>query len=129
MMELHRKPFRWGWLDMLSLRILAPTSLLWAGIASAQGLPGDVEVGRKLAQQVCATCHIVAQDQFDDPSVGAPTFFEIAAHPSVTALSLRVFLQTPHATMPNLILTLDETDGIISYILTLKREAQGTRAD
>jgi hypothetical protein len=30
-------------------------------------------------------------------------FFEVAAHPSVMALSLRVFLRTPHATMPDLV--------------------------
>ena len=46
------------------------------------------------------------------------TFFEVAAHPSVMTLSLRVFLRTPHATMPDLMLTPDETDDIISYILT-----------
>jgi hypothetical protein len=33
-------------------------------------------------------------------------------------LSLRVFLRTPHATMQDLMLTPDETDDIISYILT-----------
>ena len=33
-------------------------------------------------------------------------------------LSLRVFLRTSHATMPDLMLTPDETDEIISYILT-----------
>jgi hypothetical protein len=38
-------------------------------------------------------------------------------------LSLRVFLRTPHATMPDLMLTPDETDDIISYILTLMLNA------
>jgi hypothetical protein len=33
-------------------------------------------------------------------------------------LSLRVFLRTPRATMPDLMLTPDETDDIISYILS-----------
>jgi hypothetical protein len=64
----------------------------------------------------------VSDDQFKDPDVGAPTFFEVVADPSITALSLRAFLQTPHATMPDLILTQDETDDIISYILTLSSE-------
>ena len=52
----------------------------------------------------------------------APTFFEVVADPSITALSLRAFLQTTHATMSDLILTQDETDDIISYILTLRSE-------
>jgi cytochrome c len=109
---------------MRPLHLLALPSLVWAGTAAAQGLPGDAELGGKLARQVCAVCHIVSEDQLDDPDVGAPTFFEIVAHPSVTALSLRVFLQTPHATMPDLMLTPDETDDIISYMLTLKSRSR-----
>jgi mono/diheme cytochrome c family protein len=100
----------------------AITLFLWAGTAMAQGLPGDPEAGRELAQEVCAVCHIVSEDQLHDPGVGAPTFFEVVDHPSVTALSLRVFLRTPHATMPDLMLSPDETDDIISYILTLRAE-------
>jgi len=42
-------------------------------------------------------------------------FFEVAAHPSVMTLSLRVFLRTPHATMPDLMLTLMRPT---TYILT-----------
>jgi cytochrome c len=101
---------------------VAITFFLWAGTAMAQGLPGDPEAGRKLAREVCAVCHIVSEDQLHDPGVGAPTFFEVVDHPSVTALSLRVFLRTPHATMPDLMLSPDETDDIISYILTLREE-------
>jgi cytochrome c len=99
---------------------LAVPVLLWAGTIMAQGLPGDPWAGGKLAREVCAICHIVSEDQLHDPGFGAPTFFEVAAHPSVTALSLRVFLRRPHANMPDLMLTPDETDDIISYILTLR---------
>jgi mono/diheme cytochrome c family protein len=109
-----------GEIDMRLLRLLALPSLVWIGAATAQGLPGDPEAGGKLAREVCAACHIVSKDQLHDPGVGAPTFFEVVAHPSVTALSLRVFLRTPHANMPDLMLTPDETDDIISYILTLR---------
>jgi hypothetical protein len=37
-------------------------------------------------------------------------------------MSLRAFLQTPHLTMPNLILSAKETDDIIAYLLALKGE-------
>jgi mono/diheme cytochrome c family protein len=107
------------------MRSFCPVAIiffLWAVAAMAQGLPGDSEAGGELARDVCAVCHIVSDDQLHDPDVGAPTFFEVVDHPSVTALSLRVFLRTPHATMPDLILTPDETDDIISYILTLRED-------
>jgi mono/diheme cytochrome c family protein len=107
---------------MRSFCSVAITFFLWAVAAMAQGLPGDPEAGGELARDVCAVCHIVSDDQLHDPDVGAPTFFEVVDHPPVTALSLRVFLRTPHATMPDLILTPDETDDIISYILTLKED-------
>ena len=101
---------------------LAFPFLGWACAVTAQELPGYTGAGARLAHEVCATCHIVSDDQFNDPDIGAPTFFEVADDPSITALSLRAFLQTSHATMPNLILTQDETDDIISYILTLRSE-------
>jgi mono/diheme cytochrome c family protein len=102
------------------LRLLTLLTLFWTCTPTAQELPGDPAVGGKLAREVCATCHIVSDDQLVDPDVGAPTFFEVVADPSVSELSLRAFLQTSHATMPNLILTPEETDDIIAYILTLR---------
>ena len=108
--------------QMCSLRLLVLPLLVWAGIASAQDGPGDPIAGAKLARDVCATCHIVSEDQLDDPGVLAPTFFEVAADPSVTSLSIRVFLQTPHTNMPDLRLSPEETDNIISYILSLREK-------
>jgi mono/diheme cytochrome c family protein len=106
--------------QMRLLRLLNLLPFFWACSSIAQPLPGDPLVGGKLAREVCAGCHIVSDDQLVDPDVGAPTFFDVVADPSVSELSLRAFLQTSHPTMPNLILTPDETDDIISYILTLK---------
>jgi len=45
----------------------------------------------------------------------------LANTPRVTALSLRVFLQSPHERMPDLHLNRDETDNIIAYILSLEK--------
>ena len=94
---------------------------LAAGPAAAQGLPGDPAAGANLAREICAECHLVAEDQLIDPAVG-PSLLEVAEHPATTELSLRAFLQTPHPTMPNLMLTPDETDDIIAYLLALKGE-------
>jgi mono/diheme cytochrome c family protein len=105
---------------MRLLRLLYLLPLFWACSSIAQQLPGDPLVGGKLAREVCAACHIVSDDQLVDPDVGAPTFFEVIDDPSVSELSLRAFLQTSHPTMPNLVLTPDETDDIIAYLLTLK---------
>lgn len=98
---------------------LVAASALLAGPAAAQDPQSDPAAGARLANEVCATCHIVGDDQTTMPGP-APTFFEIADDPTTTELGLRAFFQTPHVTMPDLILTPDETDDVISYILTLK---------
>jgi hypothetical protein len=49
-----------------------------------------------------------------------PTFTAIASMPSTTPIALRVYLQTPHARMPDLHLSRDETDNLIAYILSLR---------
>ena len=56
----------------------------------------------------------------------APDFIEIAAEPAYTEMALKVFLQTPHKLMPNFILTPEERDNVISYILTLRAELRNS---
>ncbi len=86
----------------------------------AQKYPGSIADGYMFALEMCSECHVVAADQ-DKPATDAvPTFTAIAADPAVTEISLRAFLQTPHAEMPNFILSRIQTDNIISYILSLR---------
>ena len=40
--------------------------------------------------------------------------------PSTTSVALKVFLKTPHATMPNIILSEAEIDALAAYILSLR---------
>ena len=61
--------------------------------------PGNRELGRLIAQEWCSDCHRINERAM--PRVGtAPDFSSIARMPSVTEMSLRVFLLTPHGTMP-----------------------------
>jgi hypothetical protein len=53
---------------------------------------------------------------------GAPPFVSVARMASTTPLSLRAFLQTPHAGMPDLHLSRNETDDLTGYILSLRRQ-------
>jgi len=103
---------RWNVVVLLPLLALGPP------VALGQDLPGDPVAGEQFGREVCGTCHLVAEDA-PDPGIG-PSLLEVAAHPATTEMSLRAFLVTPHPTMPNLILTPQETDDLISYLLTLK---------
>jgi mono/diheme cytochrome c family protein len=104
---------------MQGLGWLIGTVCVAASHAAAQDLPGDPTAGADLAREVCARCHVVAADQMIDPGIG-PSLLEVADHPATTEFSLRAFLRTPHATMPNLMLTPEETDDMIAYLITLK---------
>ena len=82
--------------------------------------------GEYIALQLCSYCHVVSADSRYRPDAGpdGPSFASVAADPSVTATSLRRFLAKTHwdektlpMTMPQLMLTSDETDDVIAYIL------------
>jgi mono/diheme cytochrome c family protein len=100
-------------LALLGLGLTAPVA------AQNQDLPGDVEAGIDLAVEVCSQCHGVGFEE-ESPTYEAPTFYEIAQDPGVTALSLKVFFRTPHANMPDLHLTPAESDDVIAYILSIR---------
>jgi hypothetical protein len=56
------------------------------------------------------------------PDTGDPPSFQsIADLPSTTGLSLKVFLRSPHRNMPNLLVSEAESDDVIAYILSLKK--------
>ena len=82
---------------------------------------GDVTAGRRLAQTWCSSCHEVDPVPQRGVDNGVPTFAAIARMPSTTPLSLRAFLLTPHAQMPDLHLSRDEIDDLTGYVLSLRR--------
>lgn len=89
-------------------------------IAALPPASGDANQGHMVAEQVCAQCHAVEPGQTHSPNRAAPAFPEFAASPGVTATAIRVWLQTPHPTMPNIMLDNKEKDDIVAYLLSLK---------
>jgi mono/diheme cytochrome c family protein len=91
-------------------------ALLVSHAARAEDV-GDPVAGRKVAEAWCANCHVFPGSTHAT-ATGAPSFSAIAANRSTTPLGLRAFLQTPHARMPDLHLSNDETDDLIAFILS-----------
>lgn len=89
-----------------------------AGTAHAQDT-GSPARGETLAREVCAACHAVARGD-TSPLAAATPLPDVADLVSTTRQSLFVFLNTPHATMPDLVLAPAETDDLIAYILSLR---------
>ena len=97
------------------LTVLALT--VAASHVQAQGTPRE---GLALAQQVCSECHAIRRGQVRAPNSRAPTFVELATTPGMTTTALLVALTTPHAGMPMFILTAEQRESVIAYILSLK---------
>ena len=87
-----------------------------ADIAQAQ----DLQSGAQWASNVCAECHVIRTGQARSPNGRAPTFVELANTPGMTTAALTVALTTPHAGMPMFVLTSEQRQDIIAYILSLK---------
>jgi mono/diheme cytochrome c family protein len=102
-------------------RLLGP--LILATLAVYQPAYGqdtlEVRQGRAFAQRTCVTCHGVVTGA-PSPVAGAPSFQTIAATPGMSELALRVALETPHHSMPNLMLSADEKQDVIAYIMSLR---------
>lgn len=107
--------------------IASLAAALMAVGARAQDLAdiGDVESGRKLAMQDCRACHNVGPSPQAGPvQKRPPSFYAIANMASTTPTSLYVFLHSSHPTMPNFRLEKQESDDVIAYILSLRRQVQ-----
>jgi mono/diheme cytochrome c family protein len=100
---------------------LAVVGLALAAQSARTQEAGDLQKGRVLAGQVCAECHAVREEDARSPNSNSPSFVAIASSPGMTATALNAFLHTSHRSMPNLILTTDQTNGIIAYVLSLKK--------
>jgi len=82
---------------------------------------GDVRQGRRLALDICASCHAVHASEILSPNAAAPSFRAIAHTPGMTAAALAVWLTAhPHHKMPYLILSGQQVRDVSAYILSLQ---------
>ena len=96
--------------------------LLTAGPALAQEAPVDPAAGRRLAEAVCAACHVIPGVVPPIGIPGAPPFAALAADPAVTGLTLHAYLRTLHPPTPTFVLNEEQLNDVIAYILSLGGE-------
>jgi mono/diheme cytochrome c family protein len=122
--RLHSRRWLRPLLGSLGLAALFVPLVSAAGGASAQ-----VARGEHVARLVCSACHVVAHDQEYPPLLThpAPSFFDIAGRPGVSAQSLQHFITTTHwdtdklpMSMPNPMLTRSDAAAVSQYILSLR---------
>jgi len=106
---------------MRTLIVSAMFSILGMVVASQAQEIGDVQQGRQLALDVCASCHAVRAGAIQSPLATAPSFDEIAHMPGMTAAALAVwFTAQSHPTMPNFIFSPQQVRDLSAYILSLR---------
>ena len=81
---------------------------------------GDARQGENFAKAACSQCHAVGRKQTFSPNRYAPSFYSLARSPGMTATKLHVWFETPHPSMPNLILRSADKENVFAYILSLK---------
>ena len=101
-------------------RVGGALCLLIGVASSAWAESGEAARGRALAESHCAKCHSIAPGLVGKEP-GIPSFMQMAADPEQTRASLRQFITLPHFEMPAPVLTREEIDDVIAYILSLRR--------
>jgi mono/diheme cytochrome c family protein len=82
---------------------------------------GDIQQGRELALDVCASCHAVRAGETRSYVAAAPSFQLVANTRGMTATALAFWLTAhSHPTMPMIRLSEKEVDDVSAYILSLR---------
>ena len=79
----------------------------------------DTSPGGRLAVRWCMACHVVEPNQ-SRANDNAPSFQAIAARPTTTAASLDRYLSVGHTLMPDFLLSSQERDALVAYIMSLR---------
>src|SRR5215207_933087 len=96
---------RKAWIQICLAVVIALAALLLVRLHNADGATlerDSISAGHRLAEAWCRGCHAIEADSAGASGRG-PDFLRIANRTSTTELSLKVFFQSNHRSMPNLI--------------------------
>jgi len=96
-------------------------ALVTASQAAVPQSASDARAGFAYADQVCSECHAVRRGERVSPHERAPAFQVVADAQGMSEMALRVWLQSPHPSMPNLVIREKQSEDVIVYILSLKQ--------
>lgn len=92
-----------------------------AAVAAAMAAElGSPVAGLDFARAHCARCHSVEPEGEGLVPSREIAFIEIARDPAMDEVTIRAYLRMPHEEMPNVMLTPEQTDNLVAYILSLK---------
>ncbi len=110
---------------MLRLRMAVVAALVVSGASalSARAEDADVAKGRKLANTLCAQCHLNEGQGEKQGPMGVPGFVAVANRPDQTYGGIVRWLKAVPPMMPDHHLTLDEIDQLAAFIMSLRKDS------
>lgn len=103
------------------LPLLAAGFLASVAYAQAPSLPA-AEKGLALAQRLCSGCHVVQSETTAGVPAGVPTMRSIARRPGQTGAHIKDTLIAPSHQMPDMQLTIQEIEDLLSYFEALRND-------
>ena len=103
---------------MRPLLVGAVIAALGVPSLAAAERPGDPQAGYEYAKSVCSGCHGISAEP--SPMPKATRFREVSDRPGMTGTALRVWMESTHPTMPNIIVAKQDMLNVVAYILDLK---------
>jgi mono/diheme cytochrome c family protein len=104
----------------MTIRTLLPMALVSLGVvfatAPAQAV-GNAAQGHKLAQQWCASCHMV--DAGQPTTDTTPSFLTLAKKNKPNSNWARLWLMDPHPPMKGIDLSRHQIDDVVAYLQSL----------
>jgi mono/diheme cytochrome c family protein len=103
-------------------RLIGSITIVAALFTGAPARAQDTaNAGLILARQLCSECHAVERMPARSPNPASPPFETIANVPGMTGMALSAALQSPHRSMPNVMLDASQLSSIVAYVLSLRR--------
>ena len=120
MLRTNRFRFNWGAAATFgAVYLMSAVSIE----ARAQDEAGpSPEKGYELAERLCKNCHLIEENAAAVTPIGVPTFRGIANRPGQSGQHITNVLIQPHRPMPDIHLTSEEIENILSYLETLRAD-------
>ncbi|MFT5509781.1 MAG: mono/diheme cytochrome c family protein [Hyphomicrobiaceae bacterium] len=110
-------------MDARKLLALTGAAVMVISVSAPARAQEDVALGGNLAREVCSECHAVELGDLQSRNPDALAFQALANTPGMNAMTIKVWLLSPHRTMPLFVLSGAELEGVSAYILSLEHMA------
>lgn len=104
------------------LKGVATVAVVLCVATAAQAQTDSIDKGRRMAERLCAACHMNAGQGEKKGADGVPGFHAVANRPAQSMEGIVEWLKSKPPMMPNHRLTQDEIDVLSEFIMSLRKQ-------